>query len=254
MNSFIECLITFSEDEHPQVSSAAKEVLSNIFDMKKDIKRESEELVSACYKNICALPRILRSVSEPEKLLSLHKVCGYLRLIGKLPGSRLEIFLRNSFERVSIALLSSMELEKNDISVLEKPVSLLGEGNNSEDDIDEDFGAKAQYNDSALFYEIRFAHVSSTECCDAILQIPRIIGCFSGESLPKIADKFMDVLRDLIDISLISYSNHKEIILFINNLVLGLLDSYEEFKIKKLSKPIISYIRLLAQEYVKISH
>eukprot|EP01083_Nonionella_stella_P238424 835503_1 len=190
LTPLFECLMTLAEDDHPEVRTQAERALEST--LRSGRARASfadcvEDLADSCAKLIQRLPQLMRSGSDHEKLMGLRKICGYIRLVGRSSAPILASMFRDTSQSLSSALLCALELDRHDLFVLEKAERRHDASCRSVPAIQEN---------SAPYFELRFAHCSTDDTRRALLNIPRFFGKFVGESAAStVLAAFLPILR-----------------------------------------------------------
>ncbi|XP_070516435.1 TELO2-interacting protein 1 homolog isoform X2 [Cardiocondyla obscurior] len=119
--TLIDYLISLSEDESPEVSEKAHDVLraiSESYMLSYDTKSLIDSLEDKFYNLLTRLPTIIRRSDDNEQLAYLNQLTGYLRLFGK---QRLPHIMRSQshMQRLLLALVYIMAIDCNNVSLLQ---------------------------------------------------------------------------------------------------------------------------------------
>lgn len=169
-------------------------------------------LSNSLLQHMLDLPRVMRSNSQSQKLLSLRLICGFLPLLSSsttttatiymtmttpacsIPPNALGVLFLTSFQQISFALFSALKISLADVRVLERGA--------------DDF--------TTSYYESRFVYADG-ETSGWLLRMCLSLGQYlSPNELAYAIDQLLEILRDPQ-----TRRMHKELLLLLNQMILG---------------------------------
>ncbi|XP_029469352.1 LOW QUALITY PROTEIN: TELO2-interacting protein 1 homolog [Rhinatrema bivittatum] len=116
----LKALVGFVNDERPEVQSHCNKVLRDIAEQRTvtDNKALADVLSENLHILTTALPRLMSSLDDQGKHLTLTLLLGYLKLL----GTKINIVLSSTghLHRLSKALVQILEMDVNDVKVVEE--------------------------------------------------------------------------------------------------------------------------------------
>ncbi|XP_071560597.1 TELO2-interacting protein 1 homolog isoform X1 [Temnothorax nylanderi] len=210
--TLIDYLISLSEDESPEVSEKAHNILHTISEnymQNHDMKSLVDSLEDKFYSLLTRLPTIIRRSDDNEQLAYLNQFAGYLRLFGK---QKLPHIMRSQahMQRLLLALVYIMVIDCNNVSILQTA---------NVKDLD----------DPAYFYGSdswrQFKFIKNNSCKEKLVTICRLLGEFGDIRI--LIDTILELMMD-------APQHRKELSLLLNWVLVSVKDSSSSYLYKEI--------------------
>lgn len=210
--TLIDYLISLSEDESPEVSERAHNVLHTISEnymQNYDMKSLIDSLEDKFYNLLTRLPTIIRRSDDNEQLAYLNQFAGYLRLFGK---QRLPHIMRSQahMQRLFLALVYIMVIDCNNVSLLQTA--------NVKD-----------LNDPAYFYGSdswrQFKFIKNSSCKEKLVAICKLLGEFGD---------FKILIDTILELMMNAPQHRKELNLLLNWILISAKESSSSYLYKEI--------------------
>uniref|UniRef100_A0A6P8IMY9 TELO2-interacting protein 1 homolog isoform X2 n=1 Tax=Actinia tenebrosa TaxID=6105 RepID=A0A6P8IMY9_ACTTE len=221
----VDILVGFLEDEYSQVSTESKAVLEYM--SKNEIKNEQTSFSSVLEENLhyqlTALPRVMRTADDEKKLRTLNLLNGYIGLL----GDRFSLLLTSTshLKRLSLAFIQVLELDVSDVGIVEKKTSPMHESavipSDTHGQNPLSFPAGEVTADQYPRYPFR--HFTDDKIRNALCHSCNLLGCHGNLAL--LVDHFLDLFQE-------SEIHRKQVILILNEIILGSTQREKKFETK----------------------
>ncbi|XP_043946133.1 TELO2-interacting protein 1 homolog isoform X2 [Protopterus annectens] len=204
----LEAVVGLVNDESLEVKKKSTEILRNIADQKlvSENKAFTDVLSENLHTLATALPRLMRSHDDKNKLSTLNLLLGYIKLL----GPKVSVVLNSvaHLERLSKALIQVLELDITDIRIVEERRACI-EGASGCHSSDLCSSRKLKRN---AVQKRHFRYFTDEQIFTLLQQLCRVLGYYGNHYL--LIDHFIDLYRE-------SAVYRKQACLIINELIIG---------------------------------
>ncbi|XP_072136965.1 TELO2-interacting protein 1 homolog isoform X1 [Mobula birostris] len=212
ISHLLEVLIRLVGDERLEVQTRCSEVLKHV--SVQCVMCDNRDFVDVLSENLhafaTALPRLMRTHDDQNKVASLNLLLGYLRLL----GSKVNIVLNSTvhLRRLSKALMQILELDVTDVRIVEERQSTSEAANLQESARCSSSMGYLQAFAKPATQRKYFKYFNEGHIFTLLLQVCRLLGYYGN--LYLLVDHFMELYHE-------SVMYRKQAALVINELLLG---------------------------------